>query len=349
MALPGRSTADVNNYLAFGVQKEKDTEATTFYFTKHLSGSGYDTESTTSNERIGGGGKEIALVYKTKVTGDGSIVTYAWPDGFARLLSNALGQDTASQVMAPASGASAGLTNHQIVANPSGTLPYLTVVQNWADERESVTNALISDLKIDGEAGKPVKVTAAFVSGGTPNVHVASQVVAREAGDPLMVPGASAVFTWAGGGASGGTTSQITKYTLDIKNGLDTAIQTLSLFREDVVFNTIDNNLDLTVKYVNNAAWNEVKYGGGTQVPIKVPTGAFTFFTAQQSSGGSLSAELKLPFVTIGNAKVNRLDPDGKTMYIDFTTFTTTNAATANSVIGNIITTATLAYTNEKA
>lgn len=336
---PGRSTAELSNYIAWGVQKEKNLEATTFYFSKHLNGSGYDVENETSNERIGGSGKELGLVYKTAVKADGSIVTYGWPDGFARLLTAALGEDAVTRI--GASGASQ-LTSHLITPATGGTLPYLTIDQNWADETERVGNCLISDLKIEGEAGKPIKLSAQFISGGTPYVrNAAISPVVREAGIPLMIPGASALWTVEGGGAPGNVeSSEITKWSVEIKNTLDDAIRTLSLFREDVVWNMIDYNFDCTVKYVNREYWNETHYGGGTQVPIVVPTGAFSFFSAQQNS--PLSAYLAMPFLEVGNVKVNRLDPDGKTMYLDFTAFGIANAT--YSVLGKIITNATTSY-----
>ena len=339
---PGRSTSELSNYIAWGVQSAKNTEASTFYFAKHLNGSGYDTENDTAQERIGGSGKEIGLVYKTAVKADGSIMTYAWPDGFGRLLTAALGADAVTAV--GASGAST-LTSHLITPTTGGTLPYLTIDQNWADETERVSNCLISDLKIEGEAGKPVKLSAQFISGGTPYVRgSAISPVTREAGTPLMVPGGSALWTVSAEFGGNVESAEITKWSLEIKNTLDDAIRTLSLFREDVVWNMIDFNLDATIKYVNRESWNTVHYGGGTQVPVAVPTGAFSFYTGQQSSGGSLSAYISMPFLEVGNVKVNRLDPDGKTMYLDFTAFGVANAT--NTIFAKLVTNATQAYTN---
>lgn len=340
MSLAGRSTSELSNYFAWAVQSAKDVEGTTFYFSKHLNGTGYDAENETSNERVGGSGKEIGLVYKTAVKADGSIITYAWPDAFGRLLTAALGQDNVTGV--PASGASQ-LTSHLISPATGATLPYLTIDQNWADETERVTNALISDLKIEGEAGKPVKLSAQFISGGTPYVRSAAiSPVVREAGTPLMIPGGSAAWTVFGGEGAPVETNQITKWSLDIKNTLDDAIRTLSLFREDVVWNMVDFNFDCTVKYVNRQSWNQVHYGGGTQIPVVVPTGQFSFYSGQQSSGGSLNAYLCMPYVEVGNVKVNRLDPDGKTMYLDFTAFGIANAT--YSVFGKLVTNATQSY-----
>jgi hypothetical protein len=346
MSLPGHSTSEITNYFAWAVQEKKDVEGTTFYFTKHLNGTGFETESKTSNERIGGSGKELGLVYKTQVTADGSMMTYAWPDGLGRVLTTSLGTDVPSQISAATTGASQGLHYH-FISSGSATLPYLTFKQQWAEEVEQVTNGVWSEVKIEGEHEHPLKISGSFITGGTPQVLVgagASATITRESGEPFMVPGGSAFWSWSastGGGV--GTSNQITKWSLGIKNGLDDAIRTLSLFREDIVWNTVDFNLDGTIKYVNTEAWNAIHYGGGTQVPITVPTGAFGFYSGQQSQGGSISAFINCPYTVIGNAKVNKLDPDGKTMYMDFTAFTIANAT--KSVWAGLITGATKAYT----
>lgn len=342
---PGRSTSDFTNYLAFAVQSAKDVAGTTFYFTKHLSGSGFDVETDTAAERIGGGGKQVGLVYKTAVKADGSIVTYGWIDGFARLLSAALGEDElGTAVFASSAGATPALVPHTL-STGSPTLPYLTIRQQWADEVEQVTNAVMSSLKIEGEAGKPVKLTSQFISGGTPQVLTTATTAAvpREAGLPLMVPGASALLTVFGGAGSPFETAELTKWSIEIKNALDDAIRTLSLFREDVVWNMLDINFDATIKYVNAELWKQIEFGGGTQVPVAVPTASFEFFSAQQPVP-SLSADLKMPFIALGNGKVNKLDPDGKTMYVDVTGYTFVTATDAISA--RLITGATGLYTS---
>lgn len=340
---PGRSTAEFNGYIAWAVQSAKNVEGTTFYFAKHLNGSGYDVENETSNERVGGSGKQIGLVYKTAIKADGAIMTYGWIDGFARLITAALGQDVATR--RAATGASQ-LTEHLVTPTTGGTLPYLTVDQNWADETERVTNCLLSDLKIEGEAGKPVKLSAQFISGGTPYVrNAAISPIVRESGPPLMIPGASALWTtFSTEGGEAAETAEITKWSLEVKNTLDDAIRTLSLFREDVVWNTVDFNFDCTIKYVNRVAWNQIHYGGGTQVPVAVPTGTFQFFSYGPELGGtSLRAGLTMPNLLIGNSKVNRLDPDGKTMYMDFTAFGVGGQATY-SMFAQLFTGATQSY-----
>jgi hypothetical protein len=333
---PGKATNEPANYFAFGVQGNINEEATTFFYTKHLNGTGFDVATEFKAERVGGGGREVGLVYKNMVKSDGSLVTYAYPEAAGRLLSAALGKDT----IATAFGS---MGKHTIVSGSATTLPYLTVSQKWADEQEQATNVQLTELKIEGSQGLPIKMTAPFISGGSVTVQPASEGLAkREAGTPFMYPGASAVVEM-NSSVLKATSSELTKFNMTIKNTLDETIQTLALNRTDVVWETADYNLDGTVKYTDKNFWNQVNYFGGTQVSISLATGNFHFYAAQPFSPTG-SIHLQMPNVTFGSVKVNRLDPDGKTMFLDFTGLTTAQTAT-NSIIAEVVASATGVYT----
>ena len=341
MSLPaGRVTNDATNYFALGLQSAKDVDATTFCFLKHLDGTGFDVKVDQSSERVGGSGREIGLRYRTMVTADGAYVAYGQADLLGRVFYAALGGlDT---VAAGASNASLQLYHHAI--NSGGSqLPYQTVEQNWADSTERTGNCLIASLKLEGEAGKPVKVTAQFVSGGTPHEGQTPLTPNRDGSELMMVPGGSVAITATGGllaGQAGASSLQVTKWSFEAKNSLDDKIQTVALNREDVTWLNADYDIDGTFKYINGAFWQAVQYGGGTQVPTgSLTSGQFNFFT--QGPSGT-NASIFNPFVEFADVKVNRLDPDGKTMYIDFTA-STRNIGT-QSVQTNVTSTASAAY-----
>lgn len=321
MALPaGVVTNTPTNYFAIGQQSAKDVDATVFYFLKHLSGTGFDTTVDVSSERVGGSGREVGLRYRTKVTADGTFIAYAQPDFAGRVLTLALGQDSVVSGPSVAGGSLGFYSTHSIFSGQS-QLPYATVEQAWADEVERTGNCLISSVKLEGEAGKPVKITAMFVTGGTPHSLAGAQNPVREANFPFMVPGGSVAITQDGNPLVAGFASslQVTKWSVEIQNKLDDAIQTVALNREDVTWLTADYAIDGTFKYINNAFWQQVTYGGGSVVPTGLlANGAFTFYTAEAAPDLS-SLTLFAPFVEMSNLKVNRLDPDGMTAYIDFT------------------------------
>ena len=322
MSLPqGHVTNDPTNYLAIGMQSAKDVDATNFYFLKQLDGSGFDVNVDIASERVGGSGREIGLRYRKKVTGDGQYVAYAQPDFLGRVLTAALWQDTV--VAGPSQGVgNPYYSTHSIFSGASVPL-YQTIEQNWADATERTGNCIISDLKLEGAAGMPVKVSAQFVSGGTSHTQGTPLTAAREAAFPLMSYGGSVGFVLggtsfgAGGGYGIGASSlQLTKWSLDVKNAVDDSIQTIALNREDVLVLTQDFEVSGTIKYIDRSIWYTNWYGQGSQVPTGfLEPAQFFFYTPNPSA---MSATIFMPFIEITSLKVNRLDPDGKTMYYDF-------------------------------
>lgn len=344
MSLPaGYVTNTPTNYFAFGLQSAKDVTATVFYFTKHLDGSGFDVDVTANSERIGGAGREIGLRYRTKVTADGSLVAYAQPDFLGRIMAAAFNQDTVTA--GPSQGTGNAYYSTHLLTSGQSQLGYYTLQQQWADACEQVTNGVFSSVKMETEAGKPVKVTAQFITGGTPTAQVTAQNPVREAAFPFMVPGAStAIVTnpYPGGTATGASSLQITKSSVEIKNQLDDNIQTVQLQREDVLWLNLDMDIDGTLKYINQSFWDQVQYGGGSVVPTGILTNGAFYFYAQNPS--SMSTLIYSPFVEFQKVKVNRLDPDGKTMYLDFTASTRGGQIATPSLQVTVISGASTAY-----
>lgn len=316
----GRVTNDPTNYFAIAQQSAKDVDGTVWYFTKHLNGSGFDVAVAQSSEREGGAGREVSLRYRTKVTADGQFVAYARPDFVGRVAALALFQDNI--VAGPSVLNGPAYTTHQINSGASVPL-YFTAEQAWADMVERTGNNVMSSLKFEGGAGKPVMVTAAFMSGGTPHSLAGAQSPVREATLPIMYPGGSAAVTFYGSLYGGASSVQLTKWSIEVKNQLDGDIQTNALNREDMLWENMDIEVDGTIKYINSGVWEQVNYSGGSTVPTGLLTnGGFWFYNqiAGQRGGFTDLSSLTLfaPFIEFPTVKVNRLDPDGKTMYLDF-------------------------------
>lgn len=304
--MPGRATNEPTNYFAFAKQTAKDTEGTTFFFLKHLDGTGFEMEQEVAAEREGGDGQEIGLRYKTQLKADGAMVVNARPQVAARLLAYALGADSLASAF---TGATGGI--HTIT--PAPTLPYLTVEQFWADTVERTTNVQITGLTIEGEAGRPLKLTANFISGGTMWAKPAASALTatRETSKPLFFPGGSYTIN-----GEGSYANHVTKFRLEVQRQLDDGIYTTGYQREDVVPLNQEYNLDLTFKYEDNNLYERIKFGavGGTQVQVPfLTTGSFNAYTFF----GSYNIRLNMPVIEYGDVKVNKLDPDGKTMYMD--------------------------------
>lgn len=307
--MPGRATNDSDNYFAIGKQSAKDTEASTFYFFKHLDGTGLELDQTVESEREGGDGQEVGLRYKSAISMDGDAVANARPELAARLFAYALGADSVAAGVTTAT----ALQVHTAVPTALGSAAaYLTVEQRFADNIERVSNAQITGLTIEGESGRPIKLTANLIGGGTPyRRDIASALTpARESGQPFFFPGGSYSI-------DGAANTKITKFKAAVTRGVDGDIRTTQLFREDVVALNFGTDLELTLKYEDKTLHDKIKYGAGSMVPLNLATGAFQAYTEFGSGTTARFLEANFPVFDYTGARVNKLDPDGKTVYID--------------------------------
>ncbi len=309
---------DPSNYIGMALQTAKDAEqGSQFFFFKHLEGSGFEVEPDIETEREGGDGQEAGLRYKTKITSDGAVVSNARPGVTGRLPAFALGQDTVASIAA---------NLHDHTAFPAASLPYLTTEQRAPEDLiERTTNNMYTGLTWEWEAGKPLKLNGAFMCGGSIALRdsASALTVTRETAKPFQYPGASVLFAVNDGIGGGQATSiVVTKGKVEVKRGVDDDIQTTSLTREDVVPLTFDVDVDCTLRYEDRNLYKRVFYGGGSQIVTELATGSLKLFSAR----GSFFHGLNLPLLDVTGAKLNRLDPDGKTVYVDVAAMSIKNA-----------------------
>lgn len=310
--MPGRASNEPQNYFAFGFQADKDTVAASFTFLRHLDGTGADFETQTESVHEGGDGQEIGLRYKTSINFDGSFVLNDRVESGHRAAVAAFGADTVALPVGSFASASGVANVHTAV--PTSTMRSVTVDQFWADEVEQGLNAQMTSYVVEFEQGRPIKVTNEFLTGGTVSRRPAASALTptREIGQPVMYPGASVAITSASG-------AKLTKGKMTLKRNLDGDIRTNALNREDVVAQSFETMLEGTLKYEDAGLYERVQYGAGSQVPIDLATGAFTLHSRYGSGTNIRFAEWGVNQFHFTNTRVNRLDPDGKTMYVDFT------------------------------
>lgn len=308
----GRGTNEPGNYFAIGKQAGKGEEASTFYFLRHLDGTGLELDEQTESVREGGDGQEVGFVHKTAVSLDGDAIHNARPEGAARGAAWTLGVDSVAQGTETAT----ALQIHTAV--PTSTIPYITAEQKFADVIERGVDARFTSMVVEGEAGRPLKITHSLITGGTPyrrDAAASSLTPARETGQPFFFPGGSYSIDGAGN-------SKITKFKSETQRNLDTDIRTTQLFREDVVVLNFDSNLEFTLKYEDATLYDKVHYLSGTTISpnaIGLATGAFQAYTEFGAGTTQRFFELNHPLIVYTGARVNKLDPDGKTMYLDVT------------------------------
>src|SRR6185437_2989011 len=333
------------NYVAVGKQAAKDTEATTFYFLKQLNGSGFQLTWNVTGEREGGSGQEVTLRYKDKIKADGQLnanARYGWA---ARSLAWILGSET---VASQAAGATSVQAHTAVLV---GSAPYLTVEQRYADEIERADNCMLTTVSIEGQAGKPIKFNANFMVGGTVFQRDVSSALTpvRETSRPFFFPYGSYTFE---GLAS--YSNKITKFKIEIQRHVDDAIQTTGLNNEDVTPLNFDASLDATIVYETRDFYQKIAYTGGSQISPDFATGSFQLnvLTPGAAIPGAYNPgvatgylmNVTLPFLQYVDGKVNKLDPDGKTMYLDVVMNTLGGVVASSSVFSTIYTDDTAAY-----
>jgi len=319
--VPARPSNEPSNYWAFGFQSAQGVDATTFQFLRHLDGTANEVNEDVESVREGGDGQEVGLRYKTAVSMDGQAVLNHRPEVGHRALVAVLGADTLSNASSPnglATVASGVANEHTAV--PTSKIPYVTIEQFWADEVERITDCQVTGLDIEWEAGRPLKLTPQFVGGGTPVRKPAASALTptRETGAPFFYPGASVVLV-TGAGASGAN-SRVTKGKISIKRNVDDGIRTTALTRADVVAQAFDVDVDYTQVFDSaTGAYEPIHWGGGaaTVIPNDLATGLIRMFIYQGLGTNMRYTEVGVNQLHYTGARVNKLDPDGNTMYLD--------------------------------
>lgn len=313
--MPGRATNEPNNYFAFGFQPSQTAEATTFNFLRHLDGTGADIDEQIESVREGGDGQEVGLRYKTAVTFDGAMVANDRPEIGARLWASTLGAEVIVATSGPAP--SSGLLNEH-TAVPTTSQPYMTVDQFFGDVIERGIGAQVTGLTAEFEQGRPLKLTAEFMTGGSSYRRSAASALTavRETSQPFMYPGASVVVE---GAAASGVNTKMTKGKFTVTRNLDGDIRTTGLNREDVVGQTFDGQVEATIKYESASSWYDpIHYQlGGSQIPFELATGAMRITSRFGAAGAMREQTIGMNMINWTQARVNKLDPEGKTMYID--------------------------------
>lgn len=310
--MPGRATNEPANYFAFGFQSAKDSEASTFQFLKHLDGTSMEPDIQTEDIREGGDGQEVSTRIKTRVSADGQLVNMARPETAIREAIAALGADAVTAPQGVGTTASGICNEHQAV--PTTPVPYLTTEQRSADEIERFTNVKAGGLDIEWEAGRPFKITVPLIGGGSYYQRdIASTLTpTRETTPFFMYPGATVALDGAGN-------ADMTKGRISVKRNVDTDIQTVGLSRADAVELNFDVEVSGTLEYQDRTFYKKVQYGGGSQVPVDLATGAIKLTQSYGSGTNVRYFEVGVNQMQYTDIKFNRLDADGKTVYYDFT------------------------------
>jgi hypothetical protein len=332
----GWSTNRPTDYFAVGLQSAVNVEATTFQFPKHLNGTGFEQVPDIGEEREGGGGQEVALAYKKLIKADGNAVANVRGVGAVyALLDGVLGKT--ATIFGSAVTCPTGVQVVRMVSAP--TLPYMTIEQRYSDQVERVTNAKVNQLTIEGGAGVPLKITAGFAGAGTVFQRDIGSAITPlyQGGDPIYYPRGSYVITGPTAAASAAASgAKITKYKVTAMRHLDEAVQTTELWRDDLIELQADYTADFTLKYEDRLLYQAINFGGGSVPPIPIPTLSVMLYSYNgQPTGATAYRGITVNMNNLlgKSAKVNKLEPDGKTVYVDLACTSIKPAGATDSLV----------------
>lgn len=270
--------ASYNGYVGIAKQSAKGTAVAPSTFVRFLSAVKADPELDISVFPEGGGGFTDITAQKQFHKHDGGFELYARPSVAAKLFAFALGADTVVGTAAP--------YTHTII--PARPLPYLTIERGMKTNliTDRIQDCMINGLKLEGEAGKPLKLSLDFLG-------IQAALQGTGASDTYETDSfftfMSGAFTLLGTGAF----TRITKFGLGLSNNVDGGIQTVEVHREALQALLLGLTLDFEVVYDSaDTNYADIFYGGGTSVVDTVKTGAVTLdFTY---GAGAALRELKV-------------------------------------------------------
>jgi hypothetical protein len=129
---------------------------------------------------------------------------------------------------------------------------------------------------------------------------------------------------------------------------LDEGIQTTDLYRDDLVELVSEYNFDCTLKYEDRLLYQGVQYGGGSIVPLPLASLNFMGYAGNaQAVGATTYRAIKIGHNNLlaKSAKVNKLEPDGKTVYIDLACTSVKGAGATDTLVIDLIAPSAV-YTN---
>lgn len=315
MTATAYSSNDGNDYAALAPQSAAGTPVTataSFTFFRWLDDTTQiEHDRVQTYEREGGDGQDMALAYVEHHTGNTTVAGYARPDALTKLLAWCMGQGTMSSAVSTLP------YTHTIwpvdqarLLTWEGAAPKQTIIGQLMDSK-------ISEVKLEAEHGKPLKVTAAITGGDSPrSLNVASaKTVTLETEDPFYFNTGS--YALAVSGALAGNDG-ITKWTCTFTREQDDEVFGVGYGRKAITDLNRNVTLDVTRRYESAADHNAVLFSGGTVGAPTVATGAWSAFMTNGKAGSALrTLRFDIPLMAISPLTRNVMEPDGQTVYED--------------------------------
>lgn len=306
-------SGNASTFVAIGKQTAKGTPAVAaaFVFAKFLSGTDFQPVwDFLGPVKEGGDGLDQRWDMRTAQRARGTVVCHARPDITGMLFSSFFSGGAAGNP-ASAWAVSSAPASH-IFQFPAGQRQtYYTVVISHpgSDLTHVLYDARPVGLTLEAVNQSPVRITSEWVgikygaSWGTALTPV------YEGGDPFVYFGASVNYPY-----SGSVGSWVSQYTVTARVNLDEDFYTNDLLLADLV--DLDRTVEISLREIWQNATNylNVEYAGLTAPTYNLATGFFSAFHRYSS----YVMQLSCPLIRWSDSNLTAVDPDNKTVYIDY-------------------------------
>lgn len=308
---------DGNDYVALAPQSAAGTPATAtsaFSFFRWLDDTAaVDHDRVITTEREGGVGQDLSIAWVEHHTGRGNLAAYARPDLLTRVLGWLLGAGS--------------------VTSAASTLPYthdlwpvdqarLLTYEAAAPQRsvvEQLVDSKLQSITIEGEHGKPIRVTAALVGGGTPQARdvASARTVTLETSDPFFFNTGSYNLAISGAPAAD---DSMTRWSVTFERSQDEEVFGVGYGRQAIPDLNRNVTVEGTRRYQSATAHNAILYGsGGSVAAASVATGMLDLFMSNAGAGTALRTfRFVVPLMQVQPLTRNVFEVDGQTVYEDF-------------------------------
>jgi hypothetical protein len=305
-------TGGPSTYIAIGKQSAKGTPAVpaAFVFAKFLSGTDFQPVwDYLGPVREGGDGLDQRWDMRTGQRARGTLVTHARPDITGLQLSAFFGGGLAGNP-ASAWATSAVPATHQFMFPQAGRTQYYTVVAQHpgSDLVQVLYDARPVGFTLEAMNQAPLRITTEWV-GLRYGASFAALTPVLEGGDPFVFFGASVNYPYVGS-----IGSYVSQYTITGRVDVDEDLYANDLIMVDVV--DLNRTVEVTLREIWQNATNylNVEYAGLVAPTYNLATGYFSAFHRYSS----YTLQLTAPLVRWGDAQITAVDPENKTVYIDY-------------------------------
>lgn len=286
-------------YIGLAKQASKGTGVEPAKFVRWEGGTKMTPVQQFTPYREGGDGYYPGVTLKESHAPDGQFALLARPDLAAYLFAMLLGADSVA-------GASAPYT-HTITPH-ADTIPWVTIERSIAGQIiERIVDCKIKSIVVEGEAGKPIKLTVDFV-GITPSIGGSAASASYETDMPFVFYQATLTL-------DGGAVTTINKFKITVSNILDEQDFTNAITRADIPLLGRDVSLEFEMVMEATTQYAAVYYGGATAVATAIDEGSFIVDLQYGSAAALRELKIEVPALYHTEAPVELDTADDKQVY----------------------------------